>query len=166
MSLNFQPKPSSSFDANHQLSIPHPRIVPAVLADGREGTEYQFAFIRNGEALGGLGLVGPDEVVQKDGRREWVFTLDLGPERLIRSVLDLKRVLNDTDDDLSFVRGLAWGLVAAFAGRTDNRTDVKYRVVTTRDGLTRAGVSVPDNVGESSTSGICLAEVAVPARRT
>lgn len=163
MPLNFQPQLRSSFDPIHRVSIPQPRILPATLPEGQEGTEYQYAFIRDGKMIGGLGFFGTDVEVEIAGRKEWVFTLDLGHDWLISSMVEFKQVLGDADDDLTFVRGLANGLVMAYAGRTDNEDNLRYVAVTTSAALAAAGVAIPAETEISADGLIVLAQVVVPA---
>lgn len=161
MPLNFQPQAASSFDPATGISIPQPRILPATLPGGQPGTEYQYAFIRDGRMVGGLGFSGTDAITEVAGRKEWVFTLDLGRERLITSMLEFKQTLGNGDDDFAFVRGLAEGLVLAYAGRTDNKGSVRYVAVTTLDALIRAGVDLRDEADALTDGSIVLAEVAI-----
>lgn len=163
MPLCFQPESASSFDPGTGVSIPQPRILPTTLQDGQPGTEYQYAFIRDGKMIGGLGFSGADAMVETAGQREWVFTLDLGRDRLITSMLEFKQTLANQDEDFDFVRGLAQGLVLAYAGRTDNSGNVRYMAVTTAEALDRAGVSISEGRQGASDGTIVLAEVAIPA---
>ena len=52
--------------------------------------EYQYAFIRDGKMIGGLGFLGPNAIVETGGYRECVLTLDLGSDRLITAMLGFK----------------------------------------------------------------------------
>lgn len=126
MPLCFQPRPASSFDPNTGVSIPQPRTLPATLPDGQPGMEYQYAFIRDGKMIGGLGFLGPNAIVETGGHRECVFTLDLGRDRLITSMLEFKQTLGNQDDDYDFLRALAQGMVLAYAGRTDDKVNYRY----------------------------------------
>lgn len=163
MPLCFQPETASSFDPNTGVSIPQPRILPTTLPDGQPGTEYQYAFTRDGKMMGGLGFSGPNAIVETGGHREWVFTLDLGRDRLITSMLEFKQTLGNQDDDYDFLRAFAQGQVLAYAGRTDNKMNYRYAAVTTPEALVRAGVSIPVEGALKPNGKIVLAEVAVPA---
>ncbi len=163
MPLCFQPESDSSFDPGTDVSIPQPRILPTTLQDGRPGTEYQYAFIREGKMIGGLGFSGSDAIVETGGQREWVFTLDLGREHLITAMLEFKQTLANQDEDFDFIRGLAQGLVLAYSGRTDSGGNVRYIAVTTAEALDRAGVSIPGGRWGATGGTMVLAEVAIPA---
>lgn len=159
----FQPRLDSSFDPIHRVSIPEPRILPAALPDGQQVTEYQYAFIRDGRRIGGLGFFGTDAEVKTDGLTEWVFTFDLGHDWLVSSMVEFKQTLGDTDDDFTFVRSLANGLVMAYAGQVDNEDNLRYVAITTSAALAQAGVEIPGGTDVAADDVIVLAQVAVPA---
>ena len=79
MPFQFQAKPYSSLDPISETEIPRPRIGPTVLADGRHGTEYQFAIYRGESRVGGVGFDGWDETTQDEGRSVHCFVFDLNP---------------------------------------------------------------------------------------
>lgn len=159
----FQPQLRSSFDPIHRVSIPQPRTIPAALPDGQQGTEYQCAFIRDGRAIGGLGFFGTDAEVEAAGLKEWVFTLDLGHDWLVSSMLEFKQTLGDTDGDFAFVRSLANGLVMAYAGQVDNEDNLRYVAITTSEAMAQAGVEIPGGTHVAAGDVIVLAQVVVPA---
>ncbi|WP_421569017.1 hypothetical protein [Stenotrophomonas sp. PD6] len=163
MPLSFQPRSHSSYEPVSDVSIPRPRVLPATLSSGGKGTEYQYSFYRGDDRIGGLGFDGPDEIVVIDGSREWVFTFDLGREAIIKSMLRYKPDFGETDDDFTFLRGLAQGLVLAYAGRTDNDDNLRYVAVTNLEALERAGVRMTAESVALSDGIVVLAEVAVPA---
>lgn len=164
MSIKFQPRESSSFDPSSGIWMSEPRILPATLRNGEEGTEYQYSFFRGDQRIGGLGFNGPDFISEADGKREWVFIMDLGKEQTIRSMLSYKADFRDDGDNLSYLRQLAEGLVLAYAGRDDNEDNLRYVATTTSAALEAAGVQGAD--GEADGNGvIVLAEIAIPARR-
>lgn len=162
MPLCFRSEPASSFDPSTGVSIPQPRILPTTLQNGRPGTEYQYAFIRDGKMIGGLGFSGSDAIVETGGQREWIFTLDLGHDRLIMSMLEFKQTLRNQDEDFDFIRGLAQGLVLAYAGRTDNQSNLRYVAVTTYEALVQARVLISVEGSMLPEGRIVLAEEAVP----
>lgn len=164
MPLNFQPRSHSSYDPVSDVSIPRPRILPTTLSSGQRGTEYQYAFIRDGKRIGGLGFEGPDAIVEIEGRREWVFTFDLTHEQTIRSMLSFKDAFGSTDDDLTYLRDLSLGLVLAYAGRTDNDQNLRYVAITTSEALASAGVVIFDTSSLVPESTLVLSEIAIPAR--
>lgn len=163
MALQFQPQPRSSFDPISGIAIPRPRMLPTTLSNGRPGTEYQYAFVRDGKTIGGLGFDGSEQVVEAAGRRERTFTFDLGHDWLIQYLVQLKRVLGIPADDFSFVRDIAEGLVMAFAQQADNEENLRYVVITTGEALSGAGVPAPTDIIQNSSDIIVLAETAVPS---
>lgn len=163
MVLQFQPQPRSSLDPISGIAIPRPRMLPTTLSNGQPGTEYQYAFVREGKAIGGLGFDGSEQVVETEGRRERIFTFDLGHDWLIQYMVQLKLALGIATDDFSFVRGLAEGLVMAFAEQVDNDENLRYVVITTKDALSAAGVPAPEDIIRHPSDIIVLAETAVPS---
>ena len=162
MTPDFQVRSHSSFDLASGISINRPRILPATLGDGKEGTEYQYAFLRDGKRLDGLGFLGSNMVVEKDGRREWVFTFHLAGEKLLRAMLEFKAIFEADGDDFEFLCKLAQGLVLAHAGRTDNVDALRYVAATTLDALSAAGVSISGETQVLDEGIVILAEVLVP----
>lgn len=144
MPFHFQVQPYSSFDPTSQVTIPRPRIAPTVLANGQQGTEYQFALYRGDDRVGGLGFEGWDELSDIEGRRIRTFFFDLRSSSAIKSMLDYKVALGSSDDDFVYVEGLAQGLVLSCAGRIDNGEALHYAAISTLSGLVDAGVAVPD----------------------
>lgn len=112
--------------------------------NGVVGTEYHYSLYRGDDRIGGLGLIGSDEVVEHGGVREHVFWLDLAREQVIRALLDYKQDFGATDEDFAYLRGIAHGLVVAFAGRTENEENLRYVAVTSIEALSAAGVLVSD----------------------
>jgi hypothetical protein len=163
MPLCFQSRSHSSYDTVSGISIPRPRILPTDVANGKGGTEYQYSFYRGDHRIGGLGFEGHDEVVVDGAFREWVFTLDLGHDWLVSSMVEFKQALGDTDDDFTFVRSLANGLVMAYAGQVDNEDNLRYVAITTSAALAQGGVEIPDGTDVAADGVIVLAQVVVPA---
>lgn len=163
MPLNFQPASHSAIDPVRDISIPRPRILPTTLRDGTPGTEYQYAIYRGDQRIGGLGFEGSDEIVQKPGCQEWVFTFDLCREQTIRSMLTLKAELDAGAGDFQFLQDIAQGLVMAYAGRTDNEEGLRYRAVTSVEALQTTAVAVPEDLSAfAEQRAVVLAEAVVP----
>ena len=162
MTPDFQVRSDSSFDPVSGISINRPRILPATLADGKEGTEYQYAFLRDGKRLDGLGFMGSDMVVERDAQRECVFKFHLGREKLLRAMLKFKVVFEADGDDFEFLCKLAQGLVLAYAGSTDNEDALRYVAATTLDVLSAAGVLISGETHVLDDGVVILAEVLVP----
>lgn len=131
------------------------------LANGARVTEYQYAFYREQRMVWRLGFWGPDALVDAAGRREWIFTFDLGHDWLIASMLALKRAIPHEGDDLLFLRGLAQGMVLAYAGQPDSEEDMRYRVITTSAALVAAGTIVPGSLPVSPVGIAVLADVLI-----
>lgn len=163
MPFNFQPFSHSAVDPINNVSVLRPRMLPVALSNGDQGTEYQYSFYRGDKRIAGLGMEGHDEIVEREGYTEHVFWLDLGRVPFIKTLIDYKPEFGATGNDFVYVRGIAQGLVMAFAGRTDNDENLRYVAVTKADALTAAGVLIPDGtpIGEDGT--VLLAEIVIPA---
>lgn len=162
MPFYFQPFSHSAVDPVNDVSVLRPRILPTTLMNGDAGTEYQYSFYRGDDRIGGLGLIGADEVIERGGFREHVFWLDLTHDQVIRLLLDYKQDLGATDEDFAYLRGIAHGLVMAFAGGTDNEENLRYVAVTSIEALSAAGVLFSDETSTREDGSLVLAEVAVP----
>jgi len=161
MPFYFQPFSHSAVDPVNNVSVLRPRILPATLMNGVAGTEYHYSLYRGDDRIGGLGLIGSDEVVEHGGVREHVFWLDLAREQVIRALLDYKQDFGATDEDFAYLRGIAHGLVVAFAGRTENEENLRYVAVTSIEALSAAGVLISDGTSTREDGTLVLAEVVV-----
>jgi len=163
MSLDFKPQLGSVVDSATGLTIYEPRLLPASPPADPDGTEYQYAIFLDGKRFYGIGLYGSDAVVDKEGRRQRVFLLDLGPGWVLDTVFELKNMLEDDDDDFAFLRGLARGLVGVFESRTDNDDDTRYLAVAGAAALAARGIAVPAGATRLPGGEVLLAESFVPA---
>lgn len=162
MPFYFQPFSHSAVDPINNVSVLRPRMLPATLSNGEAGTEYQYSFYRGDNRVGGLGLEGADELIERSAFQEHVFWLDLAHEPVIRLLLDYKSDFGATDDDFAYVRGIAQGLVMAFAGSADNDENLRYVAVTSAEALSAAGVLISDETTMREDGILVLAEVAIP----
>lgn len=133
MPLNFEPRPGSAVDIINNITIPQPRILPASFPEDPSHTEYQYAIYKNDTRIDGLGLFGSDWLLEKDRRREGVFSLDLGREWVLDSIFRFKEKINDKCDDFDFLKSLACGLLLPYQNRDDNDDDVRYLALTKTD---------------------------------
>ncbi|MDX3934142.1 hypothetical protein [Stenotrophomonas sp.] len=159
--MSIDQRVESAFEQRSGVTIALPRMLPHTFPDGREGIEYQFAFLRDGARIGGLGLFGTEEFIE--GSRDRVYTLDLSPEWVLESVLQFKAALGDTSEDFDFLQSLAEGLVSVFARNARNRFSQRNLAITRIDALVQAGIPVPDEAGRVSDDWIILADLLVPA---
>lgn len=164
MRLKFKPRSRSSFDEVSGIAVPRARVAPATLEDGRSATEYQFEFARGSEVVGGLGLFGTKEVVEREGAQESVSVFDLSHDWLILYLMKLQQSLSIPGDGFSFLCDMANGLVMAYAGQDDNEDNLRYVAVTSLDALMSAGVAAAEGCVPSAEGVIILAEAYVPAR--
>jgi hypothetical protein len=157
--MNFEAALGSSVDQANHLKIFPPRMEPTAEADG---VEYQYPIYR-GDTRYGLGFFGTETMVQREGKPEQVFTLNLGSPTAIDAIFWLKRELQIHDEDAAFLINLARGLVLVFVTRTDNEDPVTYRAISDVSALQSRGLIVPSGLQPSSSGELLLAEVRVPA---
>ncbi len=166
MPIVFRPQDSSAFDSVSGVLIPQPRMVPATLSDGRDVIEYQYSFRRDGERIGSVGIFGTEQIQNSDGRRTWVYTLELTRDSVFERLFRLKETLNNGDDDFTFIQNVSQGLVNVFAGQSDNTDAQLNLVITNLAALERAGVQPPRGISTTLDGTIILAECMVPAHTT
>lgn len=162
MPFYFQRFSHSTVDPINNVSILRPRVLPTTLANGEDGTEYQYSFYRYDHRIGGLGVEGSHEVIEHAGFREHIFQLDLAHGRLIRLLLDYKPDFGVTDEDVPYLRGIAQGLAMAFSGRPDNDEKLRCIAMTSVEALSVAGVLISVEATTCKDGTFVLAEVAVP----
>lgn len=166
MPMDFKPLGSSAIDESSGISIPQPRMLPATLPEGGTGIEFQYAFRRNGERVGALGIFGRETALVTDGHREWLYKLEITHHSAFDSVFRLKRKIVNTDDDFIFLSAIAEGLVAGFVGSNDNTEPQRNVVVTSLNALSQHGILVPEHIPYSHDGEIVLAEAYVPGRQS
>lgn len=164
MSLDFKPQPGSAIDSNSGLAISYPRMLPAEPPSAPNDTEYQYSIYLNDKRFSGVGLEGSNAVVEEAGRRVWTSKLDLGRASSLDSVFKLKRMLSNGDENFTFLRGLAQGLVRVFEQDTNRDYDFRYLALTDATLLAQRGIAVPEDIARLPTGEIILADVFVPAQ--
>lgn len=152
MSFHFQAMPYSALDPISETTIPRPRISPAVLRSGLQGTKCQFAIYRGKSHIGGVGFEGWDEVTQDNSQAE-----------TLRAMLACKQAPGSADDDLTYLHGVAQEFVRSFAGRTDNDISLSYVAVTSPQALEQLQISIPATTTVRPDGRLALASVDVPA---
>ncbi|AWH31771.1 hypothetical protein C1930_02220 [Stenotrophomonas sp. SAU14A_NAIMI4_8] len=162
MPMDFKPLGSSAIDASSGVSIPQPRMLPATLPEGGTGIEFQYAFRRNGDRVGGLGIFGIETALVINGHREWLYKLEITHHSAFDSIFRLKRKIGNTDDDFIFLSAIAEGLVAVFVGSADSTEPQRNVVVTSLNALSQHGVALPQHIPYSANGEIVLAEACVP----
>ena len=163
MPLNFTPQPGSAVDQSNGIIITSPRLLPASPPEDPSHNEYQYMLYVDGVRVDGLGLFGSEVMLEAEGRRERVFTLDIRRDWVLDSIFGFKQTLGNTDDDLTFLIGLAQGLVLANMDRSGSKYGIRYLAITTHEVLARRGINhvqakLPFVAGE-----VVLAEAFVPA---
>ena len=162
MPLHFVPQRGAAVDRETGLTIYAPRMLPASFPENPEHTEYQYNLHRNGDRFYGLGLCGTNKAHNHEGKRELLYTLDLGRDWIFDSVFGLKRELANDEDDFTFLRNIAQGLIAVFYF-DNNDYGCHYCAYSDATVLTNYGICIPDNVEQKSKGEIVLAEEFVPA---
>ncbi|MGO4701407.1 hypothetical protein AB4083_08880 [Dyella sp. 2RAB6] len=146
-------------DRQHGIEIFESRTLPT----GKPGeTEYQFG-VYQGENRFGFGCNGTQQVAHDGDRTQRTFVLDLGQDTTLDWALKLKGWLAFPGDDLSFLWGLADGLIKTYQDRTDNYDeDVRYEVVIAKDALQRHGMAAPQGATQESDGQILVAAIDIP----
>lgn len=154
MPLNFVSRSGSAVDVDNKIMIPPPRILPADIPASRNDTEYQYSIYSNGNRVDGLGFLGSDHIQDGPNGEEWVFLLDLTHEGVINSMLGrIKKSLNNTDDDFTFLQGLAEGLVIANENLSNSKKYKRYLAVTDRKLLDDFGIFAPEIMSRNEHAG-------------
>lgn len=164
MPLNFHARQGSSFDPDSSVYIVESRILPQTFPDGSAGTEYQYACYRGDERIDGLGVLGRNSVTDVGGARERTFNLEISPAAIVLHILSFKAKLGNTDEDFSFVRDVAQGMVLASSGEASAAYSQRYLATTTAEVLRGAGIVIEGGGASASDGTITLAEVHVPVR--
>lgn len=141
MPLHFESNVGSAIDRNSGLTIYPPRIVPASPPEDPNHDEYQYGLYRNGERIDGLAVFVTDESIERAGDRERIFTLDLGRDWVLDSILSLKKSLHSDDDDFDFLQGLAKGLLLVYQTRPKLTYKVRYIAITSKSMLDKHGIA-------------------------
>jgi len=164
MPLNFTPQPGSAVDQGNRIVITSPRLLPASPPEDPSHDEYQYMFYVDGVRVDGLGVYGSEAIIEADGGRERVFTLDLGRDWVMESIFGFKRILGNTDEDLAFLVGLAQGLVMANMDQSSRKYSIRYVPVATDGALSRRGINLSQMNLPSEAGRIVLAEGRIPVR--
>lgn len=146
MPMHFKPLGSSAIDESSGVSIPQPRMLPASLPQGGTGIEFQYAFRRNGERVGALGIFGKETAMVTDGHREWLYKLEITHPSAFDSIFRLKRNIGNTDDYFIFLSAIAEGLIAVFASGNDFNEPQRNLVVTSLTALSQHGILLPEHI--------------------
>ncbi len=121
--LHFQPHIGCAVDEQNRLTIYRPRLADAAAP---YDIEYQYSIFRDEKPFEGIGLFVTDSWARDRTGAERVFVIDLSTPQALRSAFALKASFGIDSDDLTFLRGLAYGLVAVFQSRRDNAYPVRY----------------------------------------
>ncbi|MBH1461799.1 hypothetical protein I5U41_13195 [Stenotrophomonas maltophilia] len=165
MPLNFEPREKSAVDEKSGISILRPRMLPDARPDGSAGIEYQYAFRRDGETVGAMGLFGTETTIRANGGSERQYTLDLSPVWVLEDMLKFKQSLSNSDEPFSFIQSLAQGLVNSFVGQTGNLENLRYVAFTHADSLMRVAVQVPQSAQILDDGRVILANALVHAHQ-
>ena len=164
MPLDFEPRPGSAVDERNGIVIAAPRVLPASPPEDRVHAEYQYLLHVQGEHVDGFGIFGSDEFTGQDDARERRFTLDLRRDVFLKAALRFKESIGNTDDELTFLQGLAQGLVMASIDESSTKYSILYVAITSRNALDRCGITSVAADSDSLDSDIALVEARVPVR--
>lgn len=160
MPLNFETAAGCAVDEANGIIIYMPRMLPLVRP---EDVEYQYTIL-HGKKRHGLGCLGLGTVIEENGEKSRLMTIDLGTANALASVDSLKMKLQIDDDYFEFLVGLAGGLVKAFLGETGGRLPIRYLALGDQALLEQNGVVAPPSFPTLPNGLLILAEAILPAR--
>lgn len=163
MAVNFITRERSAFNEGSGISILLPRVLPSDQAEKAGSIEYQYTLTRDGERIGALGLMGDRHLDRASTRLMWTYTLDLRPSWVLQDIIRLKPFFGTTEQDFTFLKSIARGLVTTFEGQTTNSEDLRYVALTSYQSLVGEGISEFQTSRALNEDEIVLAEVVVPA---
>lgn len=160
--LNFQRRINrgGAFDEGTGVSIHNFRTE----AGGPSPPEYLFNVKREGVRVEGTGFTGvAGHEYRRNEKGECFYPLDATHPNTIRRLLELREVLPTTEDDFSFLQGVAMGFIIASSVGTPSRYECsRYPMVTTAAALSEVGVPLPDHIPIAEDGTVVLAELVVP----
>ncbi|WP_282295437.1 hypothetical protein [Stenotrophomonas sp. PS02289] len=150
------------YEANG-ISIGQPRMQADVASGDSREVEYQYSFRQSGQMLTGLGVGGAEYFLNRPGYHERLYTIDLSTRPALEAALRVKPILGSSDDDFTYLRELAQGLLDGFKGEPDGLVNKRYLVFTRVEALSQQPIRVPAGVVPSADGTITLAEAFVPS---
>lgn len=165
MPIEFRPDSNSALDASSAVRISFPRALPATLSDGREVTEYQYTFRRDGERVASLGVFGTEALTVDENGRERIYTLDLSTSKALKSIIDFKEEIGNSDEISAFIRAVAQGLVNVFSNQPSIFESIRYIAVARTDSLLQLGIPVPADSMQLRDEEVVLGNLFVPQKR-
>ncbi|HEL4831622.1 TPA: hypothetical protein UN269_001544 [Stenotrophomonas maltophilia] len=165
MPIEFRPESNSAFDALSAVRISYPRVQPATLSDGREVTEYQYTFRRDGERVASLGIFGTETLAIDENGRERIYTLDLSTSEVLKSIIDFKEEIGNSDEASAFIRAVVQGLVNVFSNQPSIFESIRYIAVARTDSLLQLGIAIPANSIRLRHEEVVLGSVFVPQKQ-
>ncbi|MCO7463058.1 hypothetical protein NJF45_14260 [Stenotrophomonas maltophilia] len=165
MPIEFRPDSNSAFDALSAVRISYPRVQPATLSDGREVTEYQYTFRRDGERVASLGIFGTETLAIDENGRERIYTLDLSTSEVLKSIIDFKEEIGNSDEASAFIRAVAQGLVNVFSNQPSIFESIRYIAVARIDSLLQLGIAMPADRIQLQNEEVVLGSLFVPQKQ-
>lgn len=159
MTTDHAPRKRSHLEQRENFHVSLSRALPHTLSDGRDGVEYQYVFLRDGEDIGAMGFFGPQEFFAGYPHSSWIYTFDLTLGHVVDDMLRFKRTLGSTDDDFQFIRNLAAALVLAASRGVHSSNNISHVAVTSSEALASAGVSLPAGAEALPDGTVALAEL-------
>lgn len=165
MPIEFRPDSNSAFDATSTVRISYPRVLPATLSDGRDVTEYQYTFRREGERVASLGIFGTEALAVGENSRERVYTLDLSTSEVLKSIISFKDEIGNTDEAYAFIRAVAQGLINVFSNQPSIFENIRYIAVARADSLLQLGIAMPADSIRLRDEAVVLGSLFVPQKQ-
>ncbi|MGE8273350.1 hypothetical protein [Stenotrophomonas sp.] len=165
MPIEFRPDSNSAFDAPSGVRISYPRVLPATLPDGSEITEYQYTFRRDGERIASLGIFGTETLAIDENGRERIYTLDLSTSEVLKSIIDFKEEIGNSDEASAFIRAFAQGLVNVFSNQPSIFESIRYIAVARIDSFLQLGIAMPADRIQLQNEEVVLGSLFVPQQQ-
>ncbi|WP_313461306.1 hypothetical protein [Stenotrophomonas sp.] len=161
--LHFQPQLGSAVDEQNRLTIYRPRLADA---GSPYDLEFQYSIFRDEKPFEGIGLFVTDSWARERTGTERVFAIDMSTPQALSSAFALKSSFGIDGDDLTFLIGLAHGLVAVFQSRKDNAYPVRYIALGDVEALRKRGLTIDSRIDVTTDGNALLAQVVVPPNRS
>lgn len=137
--------------------------VQGPLPDGSDPAQYEFLLYRGEAEFGFMGLSGgSDRLLQENGKRECIDTIDMSRAVKLQHILTFKKGLHSDEDDLSFLRRFSLAVLHAVTETSRSRDDFRVVVFTSQSALTEIGVSPSDQAMLPGGDVPILADLLIP----
>lgn len=161
--MEFIPHGHTAFDESTGITISHPKMYPEKHADGTITAEDEYTLFSNDEIIDGIVISGDQKTTEKNGSRQYTYTLEIVEKNTFERLLRLKEMLRNESSEYEFISKIAQGLVNVFINTKGNSFAQRNLVTTTNEALSQNGVIIPNYAHTLPDGTIILAESYIPA---